>query len=315
MGYTEWIYRSPWGIEHVCQYRGQHGGKHEKRADHEKPTKEQIRRQNQRNKENRVRRKICLNFDRGDWYLTLKYPVGIRKSIEEVMKDFRKFIRIMKGQYKKHHAELKYMYRLEVGSRGGKHLHVIINRLPDPDADLLISDAWTRARGLTPIELAMLEGLCPADGLVHFEHIRREGNAEKLAEYMVKPQPTKTEDGTELTEEEKKATSKYGCSRNLIDPVAEVKTYTHWTMRKILELGAEGLNTTKNRYRTEGYCVDKDSWVHGVNPCTGLSYLCYFEVPTGRSEWKREREKKRGKDEACSGAVRIAGTSKVEGAV
>jgi len=309
MGYTEWIYRSAWGIEHVCQWRGRYGAKHEKRAEHEKPTKEQIRKQNQKNKENRVRRKIQLNFDQGDWYLTLKYREGTRMQIEEVMKHFRRFVKILQRQYRKHETALKYMYRLEVGSRGGKHLHVIINRLPDPDADLIISDAWTRARGMTPIELALLEGLCPADGLVHFDHIRREGNAEKLADYMVKPQPWELEDGTQLTKEEKKATGKYGCSRNLLNPTPEVKTYNHWTMRKLLELGAEGMNTQPNRYRTEGYMADKSSWKQGVNPYTGLSYLCYFEIPiAGRKRCEQEKKRKRRAPADFTGAVKTAGT-------
>ena len=52
MAYREWIYKSPWGIEHVIQYKGAYGGKHEKRGEREKITKDQIRQQNQQNKSN-----------------------------------------------------------------------------------------------------------------------------------------------------------------------------------------------------------------------------------------------------------------------
>lgn len=305
MALTEWRYTSPWGIEHVYQFRGKYGGKHEKRADHEKPTRKQIREQNQKNRENRVRRKIQLNFDQGDWYLCLKYKAKTRLPLEEVMEHFRRFIRILRGVYQKHGTVLKYMYRLEIGSKGGIHLHVIVNRLIDPYADMIISDAWMRARGVTPIEVAMEEGLLPSDGMVDFEHIRREGNAAALAEYMVKEQPEVLDDGRELTKEEKKATSKYGCSRNLKNPKPEVKEYSHWTMRRILELGAEGLNTTVNRYRTEGYAVDKDSWKQGINPVTGLSYLCYFERPLLKKE-KKCREKKRPRA-GCTVDVKTVG--------
>lgn len=295
MALEERRYVSSWGIEHVYMYRGSYGGKHEKRAPHKKATKEQMRKQNQKNKENRVRRMIQLNFDQGDWYLTLKYAEGTRLPIEEVKKHLDKFFRTMRREYRKYGIELKHMYRIEIGSRGGKHIHVIINRLPDPDSDLIISDAWTRARGLTPIEIALQEGLCPADGLVHFTHIRREGNAEALADYMVKKQPWELEDGTELTKEEKKATGKYGHSKNLLIPEPEVIEYTHRTMKPILELGAEGMNTLPNRYRTEGYMVDKDSWKQGVNPYTGLSYLRYFEVPIPE-RGKKNNGKKKQKD-------------------
>lgn len=314
MALVENRYVTLWGIEHVCMYRGSYGGKHEKRAPHKKATREQIKKQNQKNKENRVRRMIQQNFDQGDWYLTLKYTEGTRLSIEEVMKHLAKFLRTLRREYKRHSVELKYMYRVEIGRRGGKHIHVIINRLPDPDADLIISDAWTRARGLTPIEIALQEGLCPADGLVHFTHIRREGNAEALADYMVKKQPWELEDGTELTKEEKKATGKYGRSKNLIMPEPEVIEYTHRTMKPILELGPEGMNTQPNRYRTEGYMVDKNSWKQGINPFTGLSYLRYFEVPLpGRrkgwtSENMSEKQKQRS-NRKCTVDVRTVGTT------
>lgn len=284
MAYREWIYKSSWGIEHVIQYKGVYGGRHEKRADHEKVSKEQIRRQNQKNKENRVRRTIQLNFKPGDWWLTLKYPKGTRKPMEEVVADFRDFIGRMRRRYGKADAQMKYMYRIEIGKRGGIHVHVVMNRLEDPRGDLLISDAWTRARSTTPIEDMLEDGLCPADGLAHLDHVRAVGNGKELAEYLVKEQPEMLEDGTRLSRDEIKQASRYGSSRNLQRPAPEVKTYNHWTLRTLLDLGAEGMNTKKNRYRTEGYAVDKDTWVQGVNPYTGLSYLCYFEVPTGRKK-------------------------------
>lgn len=284
MAYREWIYKSPWGIEHVIQYKGVYGGKHEKRADHEKVSKDQIRRQNQKNKENRVRRTIQLNFKPGDWWLTLKYPKGTRKPMEEVVSDFRDFIGRMRRRYGKLGVQMKYMYRIEIGKRGGIHVHVVMNRLADPRGDLLISDAWTRARSATPIEDMLEDGLCPADGLAHLDHVRAVGNGKELAEYLVKEQPEVLEDGTRLSRDEMKQASKYGSSRNLLRPAPEVKTYNHWTLRTLLDLGAEGMNTKKNRYRTEGYAVDKDTWVQGVNPYTGLSYLCYFEVQTGKKK-------------------------------
>lgn len=304
MAYREWIYKSPWGIEHVIQYKGAYGGKHERRADHEKVTKDQIRRQNQKNKENRVRRTIQLNFRQGDWWITLKYPRGTRKPIEEVMEDFRRFVGSMRKQYKKRGAELKYIYRVEIGKRGGIHVHLVMNRLNDPRGDLILSDAWTRARGMTPIEDMLEDGLCPADGLAHLDHVRAAGNGKELAEYLVKEQPVELEDGTRLTPEEMKQTQKYGSSRNLLRPVAEVKDYNHWTMRTILNLGPDGMNTKKNRYRTEGYAVDKDSWVNGINPYTGLSYLCYMEIPI-RREQKCNKTRRDLRDGCSVGVITV----------
>lgn len=306
MAYREWIYKSPWGIEHVIQYKGTYGGKHERRADHEKPTREQLRRQNQKNKENRVRRTLQLNFRPGDWWITLKYPKGTRKPIEKVMEDFRGFVKTMRRAYRRGNTDLKYIYRVEIGRRGGIHIHLVMNRLNDPRGDLILSDAWTRARGMTPIEDMMEDGLCPADGLAHLDHVRAVGNGKELAEYLVKEQPTELEDGTKLSREEMKQTQKYGSSRNLQRPVPEVKTYNRWTLRSILNLGPDGMNTTRNRHRTGGYAVDKDSWVEGVNPYTGLSYLSYMEVPIRREQWNREKRRPRQQVGCTVGVITAA---------
>jgi hypothetical protein len=282
MAYTESIYISPWGIEHVISHRGRYGAKGEKRTERKKPTPEQIKKQNQKNKENRIRRLIQFNFLPGDLWLTLKYPRGTRKSFGEVKGDFKRFIRKMKDRFRKKETELKYIYRVEIGKRGGIHIHLVMNRLDDPKCDLMISDAWTRARGATPLEDMLDDGLCPADGLAHLDHVRAVGNGQQLAEYIAKPQPAELEDGTTIAPEDYRRMSSYGCSRNLTKPVAEKKTYTHWTVRKLIEMGPEKINTTHNRYRREGYLVDKESWVSGINPVTGMSYLHYTEIQVRR---------------------------------
>lgn len=74
------------------------GKTREKKA---KATPEQVDRQNQRNKETRMRRLLKKNFRRGDWWLTLKYPKGTRKSLKEVQEDLQKFIRNTSAAYKR----------------------------------------------------------------------------------------------------------------------------------------------------------------------------------------------------------------------
>lgn len=284
MAYIEKEYKTPWGIEHVLYWEGNYGGKGEKREKRKKATPEQIRKQNQKNKENRIRRIINANFVAGDWWITLKYPKGTRKSIEEVDADVNRFTRIMRERYKKLGIVFKWVKRVEIGRHGGIHVHMVINRADDPKNDLSISDAWIRARRSTQIE-DLIDGYYPADGMAHLDHVRTVGNGQELAEYIAKEQPAVLDDGTELTKAQLRRISHYGCSRNLIRPVPQEKRYSHWTVRRILELGASGLNSTQNRYRTEGYIVDQESWVQGINPVTGLSYLHYFEVPARR---KRE---------------------------
>ena len=107
MAYTEYIYRSHWGIEHVFIFQGKRGGKNEKRAERKKATPEDIRRQNHRNKVNYIRRTIQLNFRQGDLWLTLTYPKGTRLPIGEVTRDFQRFLRRMSEQYNKSEVQLK----------------------------------------------------------------------------------------------------------------------------------------------------------------------------------------------------------------
>lgn len=282
MAYTEYIYRSHWGIEHVFIYAGKRGGRREKRAERKKATPEDIRRQNHRNKVNYIRRTIQLNFRQGDLWLTLKYPKGTRKPIDEVKGDLQRFLRRMRGKYKKAGSELKYIASVEIGKLGGIHVHIVMNRLNDPKADLMISDAWTRARGMTPLEDMLEDGLCPADGLAHLDHVREVGDGQRLAEYIAKEQPMELDDGTLLSKEELKKIIGFSSSKNLIRPEPEVKVYAHWTMKAILDLQAEGMNSKPNKYRTIGYTVDKDSWVQGVNEYTGMSYLRYMEYPSAK---------------------------------
>ena len=79
--YREKIYRSANVIEHEFSYKGKYGAKGEKRAPKKRITKEQIKRQNQTNKENHIRRTIQLNFKEGDLWCCLQYPEGYRLPI------------------------------------------------------------------------------------------------------------------------------------------------------------------------------------------------------------------------------------------
>lgn len=250
MAYTWELYRFPGSIEHGFKWMGQYGSKVDKRSPRKKPTAEQIAKQNQRNKETKVRRLIKLNFTSGDYWATLKFPKGTRLPVDEVKKLFAKFIRSLKGKYERRGAVLKWIARMEIGTRGGIHIHIILPRLPD--GTKLIQDSWKYGR-------------------VNFETLYEDGGYEKLAEYIVKP-PKNEEEERQLSlfdiTGQKKLRS-YSCSRNLIQPIPEKRTYSHRTVRKLIENGPTP---------TKGYYIDKNSIRHGVNPYTGYSYLYYTEI-------------------------------------
>lgn len=251
MPYTVYIYRLGDSIEYEIKHKGRYGAKGEKRAPRRKATPEQIKKQNQQNKETLVRRLIKLNFSSGIW-ATLKYPKGSRPGLEQVQKDMRNFISRLRRAYKSMGEELKYIYRLEIGKHGGVHIHIIVNRSRGrPDTDKLLQEKWTAGR-------------------VNCESLYERGGYQELSKYMVKQPDEEVERQLSFfPEEERKSFCTYSPSRNLTRPVPEKHTYKRRTLRKLFEDGPKA---------SEGYYIDKNSIVCGINPYTGMSYYRYTEV-------------------------------------
>lgn len=259
-------------VEYEYKYAGNYGAKGEKRCQKVKATPEQIKKQNQQNRERKLLRLIRANFFLEDLWITLKYPAGTRKPLEEIKKDFKKFTDQMRKIYKARGQIFKYVYRMEIGSRGGIHIHILINRLEEHDTDLVAKKAWVGNR-------------------MQWENVYESGGFERLADYIVK-QPNRQMEGqlSFFSEEERKVLVAYNSSRNLIRPEPERKVYQHWTMRKILNDGPKP---------APGFYIDPDSIHRGVNRFTGMSYLRYTECRLrpieSRAEWRRWIES-RGRD-------------------
>lgn len=94
-----WHFRG--SIEYEYKHAGNYGAKGEKRAKRRKATPEEVRRQNQRNREKNVRRLIKANFASNDYWVTLKYPKGERPGIEEVKRHMKGFLDKVRRGYKK----------------------------------------------------------------------------------------------------------------------------------------------------------------------------------------------------------------------
>lgn len=268
MGHRLDIFRFPNSIEYEYKWEGKYGAKGEKRAARQKAAPEQIKKQNQLNREKYVRRLIKGNFFPEDLWITLKYPKGKRKPIWEVKKDFKDFVDRLRYQYKKRGCPLKYIYRMEVGKNGGIHIHMIIPRIRGEDADLLAQKAWEKC------------------GRINFESIYEYGGYEKLACYIVKqPDEEIREQLSLFPEEEQKVLVAYNSSRNLARPEPERKHYRRWTVKKLIEEGPEP---------HPGYYIDKNSIRSGINRYTGMSYLYYTECRAepvkSREAWERIKE-------------------------
>ena len=263
--YEYGIYR-----EHEIKYVGKFGAKGEKRAKKKKATPEQVKKQNQYNREKKILRKIRCNFEPGDLWLTMKFPRGTRIPVEEIKKVRKAFFDTVRNKYKKRGQVLKFVYRIEVGERGGIHFHVLMNRLDGtPGTAEIVSEVWNRL----------------TDGRGNYEPVYEGDYFKSLANYIVK-EPTEEITG-QMTlfgeEEETKIFVKYDCSRNLKMPEKETHKYKRRTVRKLIENGPEP---------QPGYYIDRDSIRHGVNPYTGMSYYYYTEIRLERDagEIRRERE-------------------------
>lgn len=252
MGYTRLIYRFFNSTEYEFHYVGKYGAKGEKRAPRQKQTPEQQKIVNQRLKGRKMRRIIKANFFPNDIWVTLKYPKGLRKPLDEVKKDFKKFRDRMRSAYKKMGEEFKYVYRMEIGKKGGIHIHILINRSRNrPDTEVLIQNMWT-------------------EGRANYQNIYESGGYKDLAEYIVKqPDEEVMKQLSFFEPKEQKEFIKYSCSRNLIRPEPERRECHHWTLRKLITEGPKP---------KPGYYIDKSSYEYGINPYTGMSYLRYTEV-------------------------------------
>lgn len=256
MGYTENNYISSNYIEHEIYYVGQQGARGEKRAERKKPTPLEIQKNNHWNKVKYYRRLMQLNFFPGDLWVCLKYKAGTRKEIGLVKEDIGAFFGRLRYRYKKQGQQLKFIYRLEIGKRGGLHCHLVVNRIPD--CDLLMRDAWKHASDDA--------------GAIDFQTIDDEGEYGSLAEYLCKEPDEEIQGQIRfLLPDEKKKVYAVNSSRNLKRPEPVKKKYSHWTLRRILR-GDEIIRAT------EGFYVDKDSIQKGINKFTGMSYLYYTEV-------------------------------------
>ena len=251
--YKEYIFPSL--IVHEYHFKGHQGAKGEKRVPKKNITPEQIQAHNQRHKEKKVQFLILENFTKGDYYTTLTYRNGTGKDIgiSEVKSDLRAFLDKMRRAYKRRGTALKFISRIEKGSEGGTHIHLIINRVDD--TDLLIDRCWEHGR--------------PHNALIDDS----DPTMSKLAEYMTKPpsdKAVKKQRALSDTEDASKLIA-YSCSRNLKRPVPKEREYSNRNMSKILNADIKP---------TEGFYIDQDIKppVKGINPYNGWSYLTYQEI-------------------------------------
>lgn len=168
--------------------------KGERRAQKENPSSEAVRRNNLRRAVKHLRRLMNANFQDGDYLVRLDFHKEKPEDSIQMQELMQKAMRKLKTEYRKTGKELKYIYVKEVGPKGGRHIHMMMNKC-DPD---IIRRSWNY-------------------GGIHIDPLTSNGQYSKIAEYFLK-----YSERTETTEE-KLIGKRWYASRNLEKPVVKKK--------------------------------------------------------------------------------------------
>lgn len=204
MAYKQKKYTFPNAIEVEQYHTARYGNPNEPRVKRKKATPEDIERVNQYNKEKLCRRKLRTWFKVDDYFTSLTYRREERPlSMDGAKKDFQVFMRKVRREYKKRGCELRWIRNIECGSKGGWHIHLAINRIPD--TDIILTKCWTLGRVTNQLMFA-------------------KGEFAKLAAYLTKTPKT----------DKRLRESDYSASRNLPVKEPKEKVYKKWkTWKKI----------------------------------------------------------------------------------
>lgn len=176
------------------------GTKREKKSNR---SEERIRQSNQRQAERKLRGLMNENFKDGDYLITLDFHNHKPRDSTEMQKLVSEFIKKLRYRLKKQDINPKYLYTMEVGPRGSRHVHMMIEKINLGE----ISDNWTY-------------------GGVHCTPLYSQGQYGQIASYFMKYALK-----TEQTEEKLVGKRWYG-SRNLKKPKITKKIVLSNTFRK-----------------------------------------------------------------------------------
>ena len=171
MPYVERITRAGKTIEIERYFTSRYKKPGIRRGDKVKPTTEQQEKINTRQAERKLRILINANYGYGDYHLVLDY---IRKkgaperTKGQMRKDIDRFLRECRKEYRKSGLELKYIHVMEIGKKGARHHHLVINRVDTK----ILQRCWYKAyEGHNRVKVFPLDD---------------SGNYAELASYLIK---------------------------------------------------------------------------------------------------------------------------------
>lgn len=264
-------------VEVEYYYTSRYNKKGQKRADKVKPTPEAQAKVNKRQAERKLRLLLNANYGYGDYHVVLDYirkPDTPDRTREQMKEDIAKFLRELRKLYKKAGKELKYIHVMEIGKKGARHHHLVINKL---DTELL-QQAWYKAyEGHNRVKVFPLDD---------------SGNYADLAAYLIK-----YTDSHRTEEEGALMGKRYNCSKNLVRPEAEYEIVTSRAFYR----------ASQEPKAPKGYYVLKDSVAQGVNSPEYYGYGWYrytlIKTDTGVNHEKRKKKAKKNSNGISSTAA------------
>ncbi len=213
---------------------------------------------NLRQAEKKLRRLLNANFVYGDFHLILTYRQSDEpRTPEQMNEDIKKFLRKLRAQFKKENKELKYVHVMEIGKRGARHHHLVINRI-DP---LIIQKCWPHGR-------------------THESVLDENGQYARLAEYLIK------ETNKKLGSDEALQGKRWNCSRNLVRPQVKKRVVSEANMYRTEPKAKKGYYIDQDSVY-HGIC----EFTGYAYMC--FTQIKYSESELKRIELERRRERKK----------------------
>lgn len=139
--YKRLVYKFKNAIEVYEYLDGRYGARGAPRKKKKNITPEVMENRNQWNREKKARHLLRKYFKKNDYFSDFTYRKEMRPvDFVEAMKQLSDAVRIIRREYRKRDAELRWIANFEVGTRNAWHIHICINRIPD--TDIILAQAW-----------------------------------------------------------------------------------------------------------------------------------------------------------------------------
>lgn len=199
-------------------------------------------------REAKLRWLLNENFSDGDLHINFGYihrKGDPYREPEDMKKDFQRFVRKLREEYRKQGREMKWVHVMEVGSRGSRHHHVVLNHIDTR----IIQEVWDQ---VYPDKAPGRKG-----STIHFSPLNTNGDYARLASYLLKT----------AGKDESIMKQGYSRSRNLRLPKIKREVVGASTFRK-------------EPKPPEGYFIEKDSVRRSIDG-DGYDWMTYRMVWIG----------------------------------